>query len=262
MQRIESPTSKEHLGRLIFFLVACVGLGSYFLYDSFIGYPRANVPKLAEKFEPVPDEAALNALKQHIRADITPAWKDHFAPGDALSEVREKMGEPTHVDRGPDGALHYLGRGGLLTVRHKFDKVTAVDWTDGKHRPSDLQMQLLFAGICAVAGVVVLVGLVRALRIKTVVSDEGLSPAPGELISWEAMRAFNTSEYKAKGWIFLRHEKDGQVAETKLDNYKIREFRPIVSAVCARKGFASPFENGPRTEATPDRPADGDEDRG
>lgn len=261
MQRIESPTSKEHLGRLLLFLIACVAFGAYFLYDSFIGYPRANVPKLAEKFEPVPNEEAINELKGRIRADITDAWKTHWKAGDPISAVRDTMGEPTHVDQGGEGAWRYLGRGGLLTVRHQDGKVTAVEWTDGTHRPADLRMQLYFAALCGALGLVVLFALVRALRIRVVVSDEGLRPSRGTLIGWDAMRGLDASQYQQKGWVFLKHDDDGRGAETRLDSYKIREFRAVIGAICERKGFASPFESSPRAAATP-APDSRDGDRG
>lgn len=259
MQRIESPTSREHLGRLLFFLVACIGLGSYFLYDGYIGWPRANVPKLVEDFRPVPSEAEIEALKHKIRGDITSASKSEISPTDALSTVRDKLGEPAHEDKEGEGAWYYLGRGGMLTVRHKDDTVTAVEWKDGSHLERDLQTQTLFAAICGVAALITLVALVRALRIKTVVSDEGLSPAPGRLIPWDAMQGLDTATYKPKGWVILTHDEGGGKVETRLDSYRIRDFRAVMGALCERKGFASPFEAPPRVEDTPE-PVQHDDD--
>lgn len=241
MIRIESPTSKEHLRRLAIFLALCVGFGGWFVYDVRVRYPRANAALLAGSFDPVPPPVEVERLKSRINWNIALASKERIAGAETLEAVEDVLGEPTYKDQHGKGAYQYLGPGGLLTVNHSGGMVTSVNWKDGVHTPADLTWQWVFAAICGVVALIVAVRLWSAWRIRVVLSEAGLSPAPGRVISWEQMTGLRTEQYRQKGWLELQYDSEGAAKQLRLDSYKIREFRPLISALCGRKGFSSPF---------------------
>jgi hypothetical protein len=241
MTPIVSPTTTERLVRLGIFLVLAVALAVWFVYDARVRYPRANVEALVQNFRPVPPDKEVDKLKSKINHAIGPASRELVAAGDTLEAVKQKLGEPSYVDQGEHGAYRYLGPGGLLTVNRTGNKVTSVQWTAGPRPPKDISLQWLYLGICGVLGLVTAVFLVSALRTRVVLNEDGLSMTPGPTLSWDQMKALKTDLYDRKGWVELEYESEGTTGEVRLDSYKIRDFKPLIAALCERKGFPSPL---------------------
>jgi len=245
MTRIESPTSREHLLRLTVLLLLCVAVAAWSVYDALVKYPRQNLREVVAKFDPVPSTRQMEDLARRINRSIGPKTRRLVSAGAELASVEAQLGPPHYVDRMGQGAYRYLGPAGVLTVNRLGPRVTSVDWNNGKHTPADITWQWVFAGAGGVLGILFLTRLAAARRIRVVLDESGLTPASRQTIAWDQMRELRADHYRAKGWVDLHYTDGGLPKTVRLDSYRIRDFRPLVTALCERKGFPTPFDSLP-----------------
>ena len=118
------------------------------------------------------------------------------------------------------------------------------------HKASDITMQKLLAASCGLTVLAVVPFLIRAVRNRIVLDDQGLSVNGGAVIPYDAMTELETKRWLDKGWVDLAYNQDGRSRTVRLDSFKIGSFDELVAAICERKGF----------EALPSRgEADGEE---
>lgn len=250
MDRIETGTTNERKVRTLIFVLMLTAFGLYFLYDGFKGYPAKNLEFLRQKLPAAPTKplatnpkitkASLEELKARAQADLKPIPR---------AELLELLGEPAYEDAAKQ-ELYFIGpavfcriqlRDGSLKLDYpeQWERTVFAEESD-KYRESDIEGQKLWAKIVLIAAVIGLIQLIRIVRTKVVVDDEGLL-YNGRRIAWDAMTALDISKYRQKGWVDLEY-RDGEETEVlRIDNYKVNAFRDVVSALCARKAFPSPF---------------------
>jgi len=239
---IESRTTRETLIRLGIVTLACAVFCIMFLWDGLVKYPRENLDFAREKFPqeitPIPP---MNPL-------VTRKAIDQIHKSMSLEEVEQVLGEPAFNN---DVEVFWVGRTGYIWVKlNRARLVEQSTWEDAQHTRSDLQWQKVGAVVSALLAIIGLAFLIRAARIKVVLDETGLTCNCGRTIEWEHMRSLDTSLYKRKGWVMLHFEHGGTAGQQKLHSFHIAKFKEIVTEVCARKGFDSPFAETEAEQAT------------
>ena len=230
---IESRTTKETLIRLSIATLACAIFCVMFLRDGFVKYPRENLEFARERF---PQQAAEVPSANPL---ATREAIDQVHKGMSLEEVQQVLGEPAFNNQ---VEVFWVGRTGYIWAKlNRAGLVEQSTWEDAPHTMSDLQWQKVGAVVAAVLTVVGLAFLIRAARIKVVLDDGGLTYNRGPAIEWDQMRSLDSSLYKRKGWVMLHFERGGMAGQQKLHGFHIAKFKAIVTELCARKGFDSPF---------------------
>jgi hypothetical protein len=248
---IESGTTSDRRNRIVIFLAMCVMFGAWFGLDGFIRYPAKNFAWARQNLARVEGLAQRTDLKTNPKALLESLKK--VQPGMALAEVKALLGEPTFAN--PTDCC-YIGPAayGWFTLRDgKIDEVKKVEM-NSEPSENDIRLNRTIAGLMAVIALATLVHLIRVLKQRLILDDNGLRIA-GRQIGWEAMQALATQAYARKGWIDLQYASHGATASVRLDSYAIDRFDEIVTEICRRKGF-DPLAR-PADEAAPDHGAGG-----
>ncbi len=229
MQPIISGTSSERKGRTIFITIMLVAFSAWYFYDGTVKYPKDNLSAARDALNPRPEELPP------ISPDIHRQTAANIAPGEPIDAVVARLGPPgwQHSDE-----RRWFAPGGQVKVTVRNGTVSDAEWIDGKF---DTTVQLWIGSIMGVLGFAMLVQLVRVLRTRVVLDDNGLHLGSKPPIPFDAMSKIDASRYKEKGWVTLYHSSDARERQTRLDCDVIDLFRPIIEAICARKSWDSPL---------------------
>ena len=110
-----------------------------------------------------------------------------------------------------------------------------------RHRPVDILLQKGLAVGFAVLSVIAAVHLVRVVRTRAVLDDQGLVYNRGPVIGWDHMTALDSDRYEAKGWVDLIYDSGGGQQRRRLDSYHLARFDDLIDEICHRKGFRNPL---------------------
>jgi len=224
------------------FLLMCLVFGVYFLYDGWIGYPHKNFEEnrlqlpvehrdKADGVTPLPGANLQHAAEIKKRLDAATASQRR----EALDKV---VGGPPSVEL--DDALYYFGEDGLIKVRKSGDRIfTDMEVIPAKKTQSDFLFQKILGVIVSGVAIYVAFFLLRVVRTRAVVNDEGLSLNGRAPIPFSVMRSFDTAEFRRKGKIHLLCE-GAPSPRVLLDEYHFADFDQIIAAICERTGFADP----------------------
>jgi len=109
------------------------------------------------------------------------------------------------------------------------------------YSPEKITEQLYWSGGFGILGVITLVILIRARGKRLVLDDTGLQIDGRPVIPFDAMTGLKTDRWDAKGWVDLEYDSNGRSASTRLDSFKIDPCKPIIAAICDKKGFTNPI---------------------
>jgi len=188
-----------------------------------------NVRSIEIAAEDVPDDEPNPA--------VTPMNVEKIEPGMSLSRLEHYLGDKP--DERHKQTFWYIGPATYARFEVVGKTVSKViDITENSdHRESDIAMQKwISAGLCVVI-LIAAVFLIRAVRTRVVLDDAGLT-FNRRYVAWDTMTGLDIDEYKDRGWLDLVYD-DGDLL--RLDSYHISKFREIITEICNRKGFASPF---------------------
>jgi len=222
------------------FTVMVVGFAGYCFYDWKVGYPQENLAQAVQDLPPEQQSAVT------VNPKVTAQLASRFSEGDTLADVEAAIGPPTYEGPRPNGLLRALWFGPAVTMHALLDatghRITQLRFQNAKHTETDLTTQWIMGTGLGALGIVLLIRWLMMLAQRTQLSADGLKVPGTRLIPFEAMTDWDTSDYKVKGRIKLGYDLDGQTGQVILDDYKIREFNPIVARICERKGFDNPLE--------------------
>jgi hypothetical protein len=265
MQRIETGTTGERRIRAALFVIMFAAFGIWFAYDGWVKYPKQNLEWAVQSLPERPSEMPVINPKVSRQTVITIEQQcRNDQKTFTESDLEERLGEPAYVD--PDtGTRYYIGPAILCKVRlndgvlryedlAQWDKAFKAD-ESRQHSEADIKNQRLFSIILAFVVLFGLIHLVRVLRTRVVVDDEGLL-YNGTRITWDQMQALDIAVYRHKGWVDLEYARNGGSAKLRLDNYKIGAFRDVVTAIVERKAFLSPFTPAAEDETVEDQARD------
>jgi len=244
MKPIISGTTTERMLRsgLVALLISV--FAGWYLYDGFVGYPRANLAALLsllgrEGAAPPPIDPAVTA--EAARQEVA---------------VLERGGDPEEVyrRRGPPSLQHemhvyYVGPGGYLRFEIERGRIVRPEWVPGAHSETDLRWQKVIGfGLAAVALILVARFLI-VVTTRAALSEAGLK-APGRpLIPWEAMRAVSADEFGRTATAEITYADGERTATARLDGYVIARLPEIIAEICEEKGLPNPLAPGPAAAA-------------
>jgi hypothetical protein len=264
MQPIVSGTTTERIVRTALLLLLFGGLSVWSFLDGYIDYPRENVVKALEGKGievPKPPPAVhkeITAERYEVvfprESSDRPAVRGRDRGAESLGKLLQRLDVQspatlsTIVDRigvqpfRYDDKAMFFGPGGFLQFTVAVDHVTSCGWTAGpEYTETDLFVQKCQAFGLAPVGLVLLFQLVRVLRTRVTLNDEGLTLRGKATVPFDAMTGFSADMYDRKGWLELDYSLYGQKRALRLDNYVIQEFRPIIEAICERTGLENPL---------------------
>jgi hypothetical protein len=261
MQSIVSGTTTERIVRTALLLLIFGGLSVWSFWDGYVVYPRDNVTKALES-KGITAPKPLPAIHEEVTAE---RYKVAKSPGQAKAGKRDPGVESLDellqsldikspatlgaiVDhagvqpfRHEDKAM-FFGPGGFMQFTVVGDQLKSYGWTDGpEHSETDLFIQKCQAFGLAPVGLLLLIQFIRVMRTRATLSDEGLTLRGKATIPFDAMTGFSADRYERKGWLELDYSLDGGKGAVRLDNYIIKEFRPIIEVICERTGLENPL---------------------
>jgi hypothetical protein len=239
--RLESGPAAYDRNYYLIFLLLCVCMGAYFLYDYQIGYPKKNMEAARKALTPlngaenIPQTLPEIPTRSELEALVSQQPTD---PAD----VHQVLGQPLFTKPGerPGEKLEYFvsayGMARVPVVYGRAD-IKQVHWMPWDKSKDDIRMQLYCAVIAFVIGLFVLRRVYKAATLRALIDDEGMTYG-GRRIPFENM--LRLCDYNRKGWVDLYYKHGPQERKLRIDNQKVRKFDEIIDTLCAAKGLEDP----------------------
>jgi hypothetical protein len=241
VMRLESGPAAYERNYYAIFLLLCLGLGGYFIYDYTIGYPNKNLEEAQKRLARLPEPPDRLDVDNLPGEPTKPTFDALFQAGPTDPEVvHQQLGPPYHIFReGRRTVEYFASRYGLATVTVIGGRVDpkGMKWTTWYKTKEEIRLQLYCALAACAFGLYVLYRVYRAATLHAVIDAEGLTYGTRR-IPFDAMRRL--CDYNRKGWVDLYYEVGGQERRLRIDNQKIRKFDEIIDALCEAKGFDDP----------------------
>ena len=235
MEAIRSGTTGERTIRATVMALIVVTLSVYFLYDGYVGYPRENVVLFAQTMGVEFDAGKVDQTLTQKRAEGIVAQIDK---GDSAKELFNALGEP-HLKM--DNKIYYVGPAARIQATILNGRINAIVVDLAQHKESDIFLQKLLGFGLAPFAVILAVQFIRVLTTRVVLTDAGLQVGRGKTIQFDAMTALDSTKYPRTGYVDLVYEDAGQTKVQRLDNYVIKEFQPLIEALCEHRQFPNPL---------------------
>jgi hypothetical protein len=253
MQPIVSGPTTERVVRTGLVLGLFAVFAVLYLRDGYGGYAHNNVVEFLEK-EGLPTDD-VPAYDPTLTQDSLQERLGQLRSGDTLAIIKSKLGEP-HLVRDDD--LYYFGPGGRIHITLERGRLSippaevGMDpnqdprvrlWEPGNHTEADQRLQRWIGYVVSVGTIFFLYSFVGVITTKATLTDEGLTArgAKGR-VPFSAMKGFRSAEdYPKRGWLELEFEEDGQTNALRLDDYHLKQFKPIVETIAERCGFENPL---------------------
>lgn len=212
------------------------GFAIAFAYDGVYRYPHKNLQEALRGVEPKPES------DPPINPAITSKSVEWIKKGALLKDVIDRFGEPGWQTPGRS-KVYYFGPAYSLVLTTSANVVLDVEGNEAKDKTAyDLMVQKILALVLAILAVPLIIHYVRLLTYKANLTAEGLKLSGKPFVPFDAMKSLDSSNYQQKGWVDVAYTLNGVEGMLRLDDYKIRQFRPILSAICQRTGFESPLD--------------------
>jgi hypothetical protein len=246
--RLERGPAAYDRNYYLAFLMLCVGLGAYFLYDYKIGYPNRNLEEAQKNLVPlvgsdsIPDQLPQTPTKTNFENLAKTQPTDPAA-------VRQALGDPLVRKDAPGGQAieYYVSLYGMARVPIANGRVLTarMNWISWGKNADDIQLQLYCAIFVFAVAIFVFYRVYRAATLHALIDDAGMTYG-GRRIPFENMKRL--CDYTTKGWVDLYYDLGGEERRLRIDNQKIREFDEIIDALCEIKGFEDPRKLGEQPE--------------
>lgn len=241
--RIESGPTRERKVRTSITFLLVVLMAVWFAYDGLIGYPAKNKAEHLEQLTPEEREQAGDVrICERVAKDGIPAAKEAIRPRDLARqrEALEKLyGEPPSFE-GVD-AWYYFGPAYRMKFILKRGRLDEVIGQKAQKAAYDIWIQQALATGLGVVALFAGWHLVRVVRTRLVLDEQGLVYRGRGPIGWDAMKALQTASFRKKGWVDLIYEDRGAERRLRLDEYHVAKFDEVMDEMCARKGFENPL---------------------
>ena len=202
--------------------------------DGFVAYPRANVVAVlndqlgVELPDPIP--IIHPSLGRESAATI-----ELRKP---LDDAIKSIGSEPFIH---EGGAYFFGHGGYLELEVNVGRVNSARWTDGpKHSSTSLLMQKAIGGALVPIALLLLIQVVRVLRTRVTVSDEGIKWCGGRPpIPFESMNDLRVGKGGGlpPGVAVVTYKSGGGTSKLKLDSYVVKEQAAIVDAIREKTGL-------------------------
>jgi hypothetical protein len=223
-------TTTERLVRAALFMMLVDVFALMFLWDGYVGYQADNAAQLVELL------GMTDAQSPPVNPRVTKDKGVELAAtlgGDLTATSIENAFGPSSLKHGD--AEYYVGPGGWLSVTRRGEKVTQVDWTDGKHTVSDQAWQRYIGYVLALVSLYATFGFMKTASSRITLGDEGVRVFGRPAVAWDAIAGISC----VRSGVFTVDVADGDAIE--IDGYSYKNVDQIVGAICERKGFANPL---------------------
>lgn len=247
--RLESGSAAYDRNYYLIFLLLCLGMGGYFLYDYYIGYPNKNLEAARKALTPlmdvenIPKTLPKTPTKPELEALVKTQPTDPAA-------VREALGQPLFTKTVGNESLEYYvsayGMAGVPVLRGRVNP-QKISWKPWEKSKEEIRLQLYCALVAFAVALYVLTRVYKAATMRVVIDDEGMTYAKRR-IPFENM--VRLCDYSPKGWVDLYYKHGSQERKLRIDNQKIRKFDEIIEALCEAKGFEDPRKAAEQPEQT------------
>ncbi len=243
MEPIKTVSTRERIIRNGIMTLMVLGFGAYSIYDGYIGYPNLNL-KAAKLSMPLEHRGLARINPKVLQDAVIAADGPAFKRGDRLADLEERLGAPSwkgKVETGENVAF-WFGPGGALLVTHSTSGVLTenVEWHKGKKTELDMTIQKIMGFVLTPLGLILVLRLIAMSVRGATLSDSGLQPSGRPLIPFDAMKGWDTTDYRDKGRIQLTYDSGNGDCVYTLDDYKLAAFPLIVAEICNRRGFDNP----------------------
>ncbi len=251
MTPIVTPTTSERILRTLGLTALCCVFSGWFLYDGYVGYPAQNLEKAVEALDPVPEQ--LPTIDPAItNAGVEPWLTDFRQERITRADILEHFGPPEWESPARD-EIRYFGPGGVLRFSLSGDLLRDAAYVAGEKDDTELAWQRILGYLLVPVALAMILQLLRVLTTRVVLDDDGLKVRARALIPFDAMTGLDAARYRKKGYMDLSYTVDGKPRKVRLDDYIIRDFRPIVTEICERCGLENPLPP-PQSEPGPAGP--------
>jgi hypothetical protein len=256
----------EQIVRKGILVLMVVGFAIAFAYDGYVRYPQKNLDEALRSLDPPPK------ARPPIHPGITSEATRGIADGEIrrLQDVVDRFGPPGWKRTDGLTTEHiYFGPAYVMKLTTTSGVITGKEFSESAYKDeSAIYMQKVFAAGLMVLAVPIVLHYIWVLAYRVCVTGQGLKVTGRPFIPFERMRSIDASRYKDKGWIDLFYRLDGKERTLRLDEYWIREFKPVMTEICHNTGIGNPLEDTaadpaeePETPHTPDTPPHQAEDR-
>jgi hypothetical protein len=232
MQAIHSGTTTERLVRAILLVIMLIGFAGWYLWDGYVGYPRANARALLgllgrqDEPQPVINWEFTEEVADRIIADLG----DQANP----ATIEARLGRPA-VRHGDD--TYYLGPGGHLRVSMSDDGITEAEWIQGRYGESEQKSQRWIGYVLGVLGLAGVGHFLGVLVTRVSLTEEGLKIGRRPLIPLEAISGLTIPARGRGNVVVVEYEIDGESGSVALDGYVVKKQPAIIAAIREQKGF-------------------------
>jgi hypothetical protein len=248
--RFESGPAAYDRNYYLVFLLLCLFMGAYFLYDYQLGYPKKNFEDARKALIPligaenVPQTLPETPTKPEVEALITQQPTD---PAD----VRAAFGEPLFTKPGETAGEtleYFVSAYGMARVPVLYGRANLKQarWRPWEKSKEEIRLQLYCALVAFLIGLFVLRRVYKAATLRVVIDDEGMAYARRR-IPFENM--LRLCDYSRKGWVDLYYQHGPQERKLRIDNQKVRKFDEIIDTLCEAKGFEDPRQVAEEAQA-------------
>ncbi len=242
--RIESGPTTERKIRTTLMLLMVAVFSVWFGYDGMVGWPKQNHreflqqiplderPKAASgPIYPGITEISVDGARAALKEAVTAAQQH-----DALAKFFG--GPPTYENA---EGIHYFGVIYRVTARLQEGRIAEVDGRRGQRSNYDLLFQKYLSGSLGVLALYLLWFVLRVRGTRLVLDESGLKLNGVGPVSWNDMKALDTSRFHKKGWLDLVYGGNGDERRMRLDEYHLARFDDVIDEICRRKGFENPL---------------------
>jgi hypothetical protein len=252
--QIESGSTSWWRNRNLMFLGMLLAFATYFAYDGLYAWPNKNLDWAAQAMGERPPGFHANP---RVQTTVLPELRENLKKRGAISFVqlvdmlKAEFGEPSLVRGGARGAeaggsnapageeYWWVGPAMYAKASIRDGKPDLAIEQSREHSENSIRGQKWFALLLAGLGGLVGLNLVRVLKTRVTLNDEGLHYNRRH-ISWDAMTGLRTQDYDRKYWVDLEYTAGDVTRSIRLDSFHINKFNEILTAICERKGFACP----------------------
>jgi hypothetical protein len=129
-----------------------------------------------------------------------------------------------------------------LRVAVDRDRISEIEWVAGSKNESELRWQLWLGYALSAVATASLIRFILLLTMRVTLTRDGLKLPRRELIGFDSMTELVSDDFQATGKVVLKYGQADDPRCAILDGYLIAQWKPIVSAICERKGFHNPFD--------------------
>lgn len=242
MASYTSGPRRERIVRNGLFMLMCLGMGGYFLYDGLVGYPHANFEEnrlqLPVDQRSKGDDATVYPGANLAHVDQIKQTLNDTQIGKRREAIATLIGGPPSVELGD--SVYYFGVDGVIKIAKADDRLLQrMEVIPAKKSMKDIQLQTYLGIFIGAIAVYMAIFVIRVMRTRASVSDEGLSINRREPIPFDKMKSLDTTPFRKKGRVYVVCEGD-PAPRILLDEYHYADFDKLMAALCERTGFADP----------------------